>query len=641
MPDGMRPLDRRQLTLLRVRAGLLGAALLALGVLIDSSFFWLSPAPAGTATGAALVLALAAVLILPGRRYRSWGWRLDEDELRIASGRIVRSDRIVPLGRVQHIDVVRGPLQRSLGLASLVLHTAGTRSRRRAAPGPRSRRGRADPRSCPRPHPRGPGVSDAVADRRLHPATLLGRMLRALPQSAGGIAAFLAIAAKQGTVAALLVIAAGIALAAAAAFLGWWRFRYGVGAREIVIESGVLRRQRRVIPFERVQDIAIERRLLARLFGTAHVRIETGGAAADEGHLDSISLADAHRLRDIIRGRHEQADAFAETAAQPEEPLLFAMPLGRVLYSGLFNFSLVFVAAIFAVLQNVEELGFWKPRNLPPEMAETVGHAWVAASLFAAAALLLLGTGAGIIRTLARDFGFRLTRAPNGLRRRRGLATLSEAVIPARRIQVAQIGGGPVMRALGWHRLDFQTLGADPKEKGVQAAAPFARLSELAPILAETGYAGEPGAWRRGPAVSILRRALAPLIAAAAAIAAALLWTPLAWTGTALFGAAALLAPLQWRRHRHSFGEAALFVRGGVLSHRIAILRFERVQAIEVVSGPLQRRLGLASVRIDTAGAPAGGGLVISDLAAGDAAETAERVLRLLRTARARTKGER
>jgi len=133
MIEGMQRLDPRQLILLRVRAAVFGAVLLALGIVAD--IFWTSPLPAGTASAAALLIALAAFAVLPGRRYRAWGWRMDEDELRIASGLMIRSEGIVPFGRVQHIDVVRGPLQRSLGLASLILHTAGTRSAAVLLPG--------------------------------------------------------------------------------------------------------------------------------------------------------------------------------------------------------------------------------------------------------------------------------------------------------------------------------------------------------------------------------------------------------------------------------------------------------------------------------------------------------------------------
>lgn len=475
----------------------------------------------------------------------------------------------------------------------------------------------------------------AVADRRLHPATLLSRTLRTIPEAAGGFAAYGAIVARAELAQILLFALAGLAVAAVAAFLSWWRFRYGVGAREIVIEAGVVSRKRRVIPFERVHDIAIEQRLLARLFGTAHVRIETGGSAADEGHLDSIALADAHALRDIVRGRRAEAEPSGDAAAAADEPLLFEMALGRVLFSGLFNFSLVFVAALFALFQNVEELGLFDPEDLPLPADGLSTRAWVLASLFALLLVLLLGMVAGVLRTLARDFGFRLSRAPAGLRRRRGLFTLSETVIPIRRMQLARIESGLVARALGRHRLEFQTLGAEPGGRGAQVAAPFARMEEIAPILAEAGFPDPAAAagWRRAPRRSILRRAILPAAAALLAFAVALAFEEAAAAAGAILLALAASAPLRWSRHRYSLGGDALFVAGGVLRRRTQLMPFARVQAIEIASGPLQRLLGLATVAIDTAGAPLTRSVEIVDLDRSDAAALAERLLRLFREA--------
>ena len=37
-----------------------------------------------------------------------------------------RSHRFIPRSRLQHSDLAQGPLQRRLGLADLIVHTAGT-----------------------------------------------------------------------------------------------------------------------------------------------------------------------------------------------------------------------------------------------------------------------------------------------------------------------------------------------------------------------------------------------------------------------------------------------------------------------------------------------------------------------------------
>ena len=133
--DGMRPLHPNHLTLLRMRFAVFALVLLAAAVLADVLVARETEAPFGRIAAAGLVLGVLAVLVLPRRRFRAWGWRMDEDEIRILSGVMISSDTVVPFGRVQHIDVLRGPLQRGLGLASLVLHTAGTRSAAVLLPG--------------------------------------------------------------------------------------------------------------------------------------------------------------------------------------------------------------------------------------------------------------------------------------------------------------------------------------------------------------------------------------------------------------------------------------------------------------------------------------------------------------------------
>lgn len=94
----------------------------ALGLVLREEFglpWW----PPALLAGA---VALWAVAIAPRRRWAAWGWALDRDEVHIARGVWTQTHTVVPIARVQHIDVAQGPLERSFGLARLILHTAGT-----------------------------------------------------------------------------------------------------------------------------------------------------------------------------------------------------------------------------------------------------------------------------------------------------------------------------------------------------------------------------------------------------------------------------------------------------------------------------------------------------------------------------------
>ncbi|NCP11782.1 MAG: PH domain-containing protein [Sphingomonadales bacterium] len=77
-------------------------------------------------TVAAWLLALLVIVVVPARKYRHVGYRLAPRTIRIVRGFMFHVDTVVPFVRVQHIDVARGPVERLFGVASLVIHTAGT-----------------------------------------------------------------------------------------------------------------------------------------------------------------------------------------------------------------------------------------------------------------------------------------------------------------------------------------------------------------------------------------------------------------------------------------------------------------------------------------------------------------------------------
>ena len=91
--------------------------------------------PNGIAIAVWAVIALMLIFRLPSRRYNAMGYAISEDRLRVARGIWFRSDTVVPFGRVQHLDVQRGPLERMYGLSTLVLHTAGNHNASVSLPG--------------------------------------------------------------------------------------------------------------------------------------------------------------------------------------------------------------------------------------------------------------------------------------------------------------------------------------------------------------------------------------------------------------------------------------------------------------------------------------------------------------------------
>lgn len=91
--------------------------------------------PAGLVLLPVLVLLGVWVWIIPARQYRRWGYIAEDDRMRIERGYLFYSDTVVPFGRIQHIDVDQGPIERRYDLATLSAHTAGTHGSTITLPG--------------------------------------------------------------------------------------------------------------------------------------------------------------------------------------------------------------------------------------------------------------------------------------------------------------------------------------------------------------------------------------------------------------------------------------------------------------------------------------------------------------------------
>lgn len=82
-----------------------------------------------------LMLGVLRAGVYPLMRYRFWRYELRSEDLRLVRGIWRRVDTIVPLRRIQHLDVTQDIIERNYELGSLVVHTAGTRSSSVTLPG--------------------------------------------------------------------------------------------------------------------------------------------------------------------------------------------------------------------------------------------------------------------------------------------------------------------------------------------------------------------------------------------------------------------------------------------------------------------------------------------------------------------------
>ncbi|MGO8956046.1 MAG: PH domain-containing protein [Streptosporangiaceae bacterium] len=143
LPDNAQPADRdwparpaadaalawlrpspRLLRARRIELALIAVPLAVIGGLAGLA----ASAAAGAGVAAAIVVAALLAERFLARRVAAWQYAERKDDLMVRRGVLIRRQSVIPYGRMQFIDVTAGPVERSLGLATLRMHTAAAAS---------------------------------------------------------------------------------------------------------------------------------------------------------------------------------------------------------------------------------------------------------------------------------------------------------------------------------------------------------------------------------------------------------------------------------------------------------------------------------------------------------------------------------
>jgi putative membrane protein len=478
----------------------------------------------------------------------------------------------------------------------------------------------------------------ALPFRRLHPATVLVEIVRKLGSMLYLIIIALVVRLFGGEgdwfeyfITVVVGLSGGLSLAR------YISLRYGLEGDRLVIRSGIFRRQIRTIPIDKIQNINLKRNVLHRLLRVVDVKIETAVAGQTEAELSVLGEADAQALRGELLRR--------KPAAAPEEPPVEeAAETWSTTHKDLLivgateNRAGVIVASIaglyYTFLQDLGEK-VWKP--VEGYLKGLLGTSLDTAILVAVLGVVLLivaGWIVSIALTIVGYYGFTLRRAEDRLRRRYGLFTQVETVVPLRRIQVLRLESPILRRLWGFFTVYAETAGSvsDRKSGGSTPLGPLVKGRDAARFcrLAFPDLDLDRVEWRPVSRLTIRRgflRAAFILLALAGAVAGAdrLAADPGmgadAWLGAKLLWtipvALALAFWWAWVRYRVlAYAEVGSFVlgRSGIWTRKIWVVPKGKVQSISAQQSPFQRRLGLANLSIDTAGSRLLGGAQVVDL---------------------------
>lgn len=128
MDEPMYQISRKGLTVWRLYGGIttLIVCLIAAGVSALVYFFdwmyWIYIVAAFTV----FVVGFLFVYLFPKIRWQRWRYEVREHEIEVQHGLFIVQRTLIPMVRVQHVDMVQGPFLKRYDLANISISTAAT-----------------------------------------------------------------------------------------------------------------------------------------------------------------------------------------------------------------------------------------------------------------------------------------------------------------------------------------------------------------------------------------------------------------------------------------------------------------------------------------------------------------------------------
>lgn len=433
-------------------------------------------------------------------------------------------------------------------------------------------------------------------------------------------------------------IALAIALIVSLGAIIQYRFyRYWLEPNQIRVKEGIIFRNERQVPYNRIQNINLTQNPLHRVLGVVTVQLESASGGKPEAVISVIDMAAVKELKRLVHGdevaeaaAHNEIDTNTNSNShdnEPVKPALLRLPFAEIVRYGIItNKGLVILAVVFGFLSQLSD-GYIKDSIETNIVA--FSH-WIEASFdsfvgdlgflsIVIYGLLLLAIGLVGLWILSIGFAlfklhdFELLKDRSKLQATMGLLTRMQATIPMSRIQTLTVRNSLLHRQFKRLTVSIETAGGvnnDNQGLTIKEIAPLfgverrnEMLHEIQPDVAWNQIKWqpiEPIAWRR------IFKKLTLFGALISGVTFAIDWWYYPCAVIALSLISFLYAKAYVRNAGYCLDKDMIGFKSGVIFKKETYARLSKIQTVQVKENPFDRRYAMGQLKVDTAGATVG-----------------------------------
>ncbi|MCF6299871.1 MAG: PH domain-containing protein [Proteobacteria bacterium] len=403
-----------------------------------------------------------------------------------------------------------------------------------------------------------------------------------------------------------------VAFAAIATIFQFWFYHYWLEEDRLVVKEGILFKSLRQIPYQRIQNLNIERNILHKIFNVATLQIESASGSRPEATIRVISNLQVKRIQDIVKGKSELTDHSKKEQTEQDKPLFELSNKEVTKYGFISHRSLLPVGIIISIISQSDSLraqAYSYFEGLIGSLhVELWGYQqWLFNGLAFTVTLLLMVWLSSILLSFLQLYQFKLSKVNSKLQAEMGLLTKLSSTIPIKRIQLIRIGFSPLHKWFNRQTIKMETAGGVTEHSGLTMSwiAPLISpqkggnlLSQIHPEINWHKLNWQPlekRAWRR-----IFKKnlffTLIPISIISYFYPAYSLWFLL--TVPLIFA----YAKAYIKKAAYTMDERIIAFRSGIFFHKISIVKLSKVQTFTQSESPFDRRNKMACITVDTAG---------------------------------------
>jgi putative membrane protein len=378
-------------------------------------------------------------------------------------------------------------------------------------------------------------------------------------------------------------------------------FRFYIANDELIIKKGWIKKQTLVVPLQKIQTVHIEASPLHRLLNVVKLSADTAGSDKTEIQIDALSRPMAEALQNQLENSASGEEILPDRAEAKLLTRLSGSDLLKLSLSAnhLETFALLLSFGI-GLYENIKDLD----GSLLPD-ASGFGFTGMVI-LFLAVSVLITTIFISTLRIFLKFYGMTVYENCAGMSIRSGLTNVKERVVAIRKVQVISWKANWIRKRLGLWLVEYRIAGESELKKAQRVQVPVTKPLAL-PVLVNPYHAvpevNDAQSLSIHSSYVMRRLLLAGIIPAIFLIAVTVYW----WGAKSLvFLIIPLLvgiaAALHQRRFRLWAFEDVVFIDKSTWGMEKVLLQWYKVQSVRLKQSYFQRKKGLATVTLYTAG---------------------------------------